>query len=613
MKKIYIKSLLFLVTFGVIGAIQAQEVQYFMKLEVDDPTIDWTIDAIQANFGPAVNGVFTSPTVFATDGITEPTDADSISTVGQYCCEALTNASDVDGKIAFISRGACEFGVKLFNAETAGATAGIVGNRAPIGRDVGTHTQGLVWMGGGVLGDTVTIPGAFITYEDRRMVGEILETSTPNMTYLQNYMYDATFGYAKTTPMEAIVPFENITVIVTNLDTVDWLDVTFNCEITSPSGAVTMLTETADTVFAAVNIGISSGANTSGENEVTFDEGFTPTEMGEYTAVFTTDVGDATHPISSETITMKVSVTDENMFALDNGNIVNPRGMAMEFQAYIDNGGQAGTGSIYRTGDTEVMAGGISFALANPGQLFPEDQLIVKIFRGDGDSDGTLDNDASGAVDILDFPPSQVLVAGAYVITGNEAANEILTVAFDTPTMLPANSLYLVTVETPGFAVNQSPNPPAWSTAGGMNFPNFGTVYRFGNDAEGTFEVDGWEEWNNVDAVLPGFPHGGPHTVVRLLTGEVVGTQDLLSESQFNVYPTLAKDFVQVDLNLNNTSQVVKLNVTDVSGKLMATQMEKNVSASTFTFDTSSYPAGTYFLNIDTRDGMNTKKFVVSK
>ncbi len=43
-------------------------------------------------------------------------------------CEPLTNSADMDGRIALIERGGCEFQVKIANAEDAGAIAVVVYN-----------------------------------------------------------------------------------------------------------------------------------------------------------------------------------------------------------------------------------------------------------------------------------------------------------------------------------------------------------------------------------------------------------------------------------------------------------------------------------------------------
>ncbi|GGY32388.1 serine protease [Rhodanobacter panaciterrae] len=46
-------------------------------------------------------------------------------------CEALTNASDIAGHIAIVTRGTCGFAVKARNAEAAGASAVIIANNVP--------------------------------------------------------------------------------------------------------------------------------------------------------------------------------------------------------------------------------------------------------------------------------------------------------------------------------------------------------------------------------------------------------------------------------------------------------------------------------------------------
>jgi len=71
-------------------------------------------------------------------------------------CEALT-AGSLDGLVALVDRGFCEFGVKVLNAENAGAIAAIV---------VNNQGEGLVSMGPGQVGNQVTIPSAFIGQSD---------------------------------------------------------------------------------------------------------------------------------------------------------------------------------------------------------------------------------------------------------------------------------------------------------------------------------------------------------------------------------------------------------------------------------------------------------------
>jgi len=62
-------------------------------------------------------------------------------------------ADTFDGRAALISRGACQFGLKVYNAQEAGAEFVIIHNNT--GDD-------LITMAGGVYGDQVTIPSIFI-------------------------------------------------------------------------------------------------------------------------------------------------------------------------------------------------------------------------------------------------------------------------------------------------------------------------------------------------------------------------------------------------------------------------------------------------------------------
>ena len=83
--------------------------------------------------------------VIASDG----TQADSL------LCNPATNGAQLDGNIAVIYRGGCEFGIKALNAQNAGAVGVIIIN----------NESGLMEMGPGVNGPNVTIPVIMISQE----------------------------------------------------------------------------------------------------------------------------------------------------------------------------------------------------------------------------------------------------------------------------------------------------------------------------------------------------------------------------------------------------------------------------------------------------------------
>ena len=118
-----------------------------------------------AAFGATVtDDVWTGDAVFVNDGTANPTQG----------CEAAINAAEIDGKIALIDRGSCEFGLKCLNAEQAGAIAAIVINNAP--------GDGTIAMGAGAVGGQVTIPCVMIPYEVGQLIRTALVTETVNIS-----------------------------------------------------------------------------------------------------------------------------------------------------------------------------------------------------------------------------------------------------------------------------------------------------------------------------------------------------------------------------------------------------------------------------------------------
>ncbi|MBJ6119451.1 T9SS-dependent M36 family metallopeptidase [Pontibacter sp. BT310] len=73
--------------------------------------------AAQAAFGPRLNST--------------PVTGKLVIGVSADGCSALTNAAEIAGNIAVLYRGSCEFGVKVLNAQNAGAIAVVVINNAP--------------------------------------------------------------------------------------------------------------------------------------------------------------------------------------------------------------------------------------------------------------------------------------------------------------------------------------------------------------------------------------------------------------------------------------------------------------------------------------------------
>ena len=100
-------------------------------MQVDTPaSIAGRYEVREASFTPALvtAGPVEGELVLVDDGDDSLADGNPGTTIDG--CEPLINGSEIDGRIAFIERGGCEFVTKIRNAEDAGATAVVVFNIA---------------------------------------------------------------------------------------------------------------------------------------------------------------------------------------------------------------------------------------------------------------------------------------------------------------------------------------------------------------------------------------------------------------------------------------------------------------------------------------------------
>lgn len=132
-------------------------------LDVNSPTvIAGSYNSTSATFGPGLpNPPITADIALAIDNTAPVNDG----------CETLANASQLNGRIALIDRGACNFTVKVENAQAAGAVAVIIVNNV-----AGSPIQ----MGG--TSNNVNIPSIMISQADGDLIKAQLQQGTVNAT-----------------------------------------------------------------------------------------------------------------------------------------------------------------------------------------------------------------------------------------------------------------------------------------------------------------------------------------------------------------------------------------------------------------------------------------------
>ena len=141
-------------------------------------TYDGIVPAFGFETAVSVDGVDQDP-IFSVDGqITTPAPAglsgQLVAIQPEQACNAdgpVTNPAAIDGNIALIARGTCNFSEKVLAAQGAGATAVLVysDSRTPIA------------MGGDATG--ITIPGRMITNADGLALAGIVDSSVVNVTW----------------------------------------------------------------------------------------------------------------------------------------------------------------------------------------------------------------------------------------------------------------------------------------------------------------------------------------------------------------------------------------------------------------------------------------------
>ena len=137
------------------------------------------------------------------NGITDTLALAFDASVGDsLCCEPIINRSEIEGKIAVLYRGVCNFSLKALNCQDSGAVAVIIINNV---------ADAPIPMGAGTFGADVTIPTFLVDQLGGQGIAAALANGETVVAYLGNktglYEYDLGF-FAKDilTPPSAAIP-----------------------------------------------------------------------------------------------------------------------------------------------------------------------------------------------------------------------------------------------------------------------------------------------------------------------------------------------------------------------------------------------------------------------
>lgn len=550
-------------------------------------------------------------------------------------CVSLVNAAALNGKIALIKRGNCEFGEKALRAQQAGAIAVIIVNNV---------AGGPVGMGAGAQGTSVNIPVLMISDVDGAMIDNALGSGTVEMTLSQwasgadNDIAFVRTGlsrwHAQAVPLSQLTAgvssgsYEGITgAVVGNFGTKPATNVKVKATVSfTPTGGSASVLHT-DSVVVAGPFAPS-------------DSIITPFVDMPYTlsSITTTGKVDVVYELSSDstddlpgdnTMSYSFDITD-NIFSKGRFDYANNRSTSNIAYAFA-------TSSDFMWGNMYYVAKGgyqiesAQFALSQTGGGSMGSAGSVPVFLWkwvDGSNGQNVDNImVSGEVSLVG--------AGGHTYQSSDTSGQVMTVEITDPNngtdpvISEDNTWYWVTVGVPintFLACDGTINyyVRSWSRAmksvdstmeaySPMYGGTYGTFTSSATEVVGMFP---FESYNLVDSVrFSQQAKGTVPSVPLFMSQHPVSVKNLGTHAAMNVelFPNPASDVLNVSVNLDAKAEKVNYTVMDGLGRRVSQDTHENVKSEKYTINTNNLPAGNYYLVINADDNTVVRKFSVVK
>ncbi len=466
--------------------------------------------------------------------------------------------TDLTGTIALISRGACNFSLKVYHAQVAGAIGAVIVN-------LNTNPPGeIVGMLGGDSMNAVVIPAVFLPYQSGGPIGnEVAAGNTVNACFFVPQLDEAQGLYHYSTPVTQIRALDAFNMRIYNNGTTDETNVMGFVEITDPNGTPTTISESAGTITAGTDMVLE------------FTNSYMPSVVGTYTMRFTATSDQGTY--TGEEIVQEFEITD---YTFGNDNKETPFAVTpADYPLRLDIGN-----AYYPTANG--IATHASFGLSNVTEFHGE-PMEVYLYETEGFQSDNYDDYNAIAL-------TNITIDSTIHSNGDTIVVELLPL-FTQANDLIADSSYLVTVQYDAIAGQGLSDPPGFLHTSGSNYQFIaGTVY---TDA---LFLAGWA--------------GGQTPLLRLhLDGYVTSSKEvqILDELAVSVYPNPATQFITLDLDFEEMAENVNVKLIDLQGRLIRDFNYNNIQNQQIQYDIDFMAPGNYFIRVETENGFATKHFIV--
>jgi len=496
---------------------------------------------------------------------------DASPTADSLCCEDPGSiVTDVDGKIAMIYRGVCNFSLKALNAQNAGAIACVI---------ITYEGEDPVGMAGGDFGPDVTIPVVMIT----RAAAEALKPSV-QLGGVEAFIGNKS-GY-----------YPNDLAIAPNF-VVRAPEAARNQLLTQDDNDFTMAVGTwfkndgyNESNGVVITATIEQGGSELYSESVSLD---TAVASLDSTFIGFPDFSLSTYPNDDYTIVYSVSSDSTDSFDADNSfNAVFTINDPLFSYVNIDENGPVAV-DYYRPRETDitgeilqcvafqdpngsrVAATGLTFSATAASDAFIDGEVVnVYAYEWALEFEDLNDEVNFTGIDAGDF---DLLSDGFYEYVGEDELRENVYAAFEEPVVLDDDVRYLFCIGYEGdiFTGHQGIE---------MDYQTTQDVY-----LQPMFPLStGSNEWTingyGTDIV--------PSIAVNMINANAVGIDEISQSIDVTPYPNPAKDFIQIPMV--DVAGLTTIQIFDVAGKLVETQSFTTTTGTDLRVDVSNLEAGMY-------------------
>lgn len=500
-------------------------------------------------------------------------------------CNALTNGAAISGNIAILYRGSCEFGLKAFNCQTAGAIGVIIIN----------HSGDPVPMGGGADGLNVNIPVIMVsTMTGETLLNEMLSNTVTVFIGNKQNLYSHDMG-AKST--ELIVSdfggahvdlYNGFTpgIQVYNFGDTD-NDVIVTATITSPGGAVDYTSTVGPTtVLSADTLSIFAG------NPSTFADwalGVGNYPIGDYTLTYTISIdGQTDEDMVDNMYSFDFRVNDE-VISLSRLNASNepiatdyPFNATTNYQACM---------MFQEANASAVAARGVYFIPYTDTAEFELEGAEYLLYAYEWNDTWT-DVTTPGFTAFSEYVTTLDLVTTAtYTVMSNDDNGDLAYTDWDNPFILVDNQRYLFCIEPTDMS-----NEISIGYDGEVEYDgNYGIYLQPVSPVQ--VDATWYTGWSGLSA---------PSIGLRTMDPASVGIGELKGLVA-SAYPNPTTNNVKISVSEKGNGSIV---VTDLSGKVVMSSAADFTNGQS-TLSLAGFEAGMYIFNVTLESGATAQFNVV--